>query len=213
MIIRGITMLLLFGITIIHMGIATQSTVSAEGEITIDILPEEILFNIDNMKPGDWAPRSVVIQNNGILDFAYDVSAKPSGDTLKLYNELLLEIRDSKDLLYNGKLKDFQVLSPRTLKSSSEETLDFTIRFPEHLGNDFQGLNAKFSLFFTAEGENNERDEQFIAGAISSGGGSIGDGSPLPNTATTIFNFLVIGIILLMAGIGLMLYRKKKIAS
>ncbi|WP_067727082.1 TasA family protein [Oceanobacillus damuensis] len=211
--IRGIVTSLLFGISIIYMGIATHSTVSAEGEITIEILPEEVLFNIDNMKPGDWAPRSVVIQNNGSLDFAYDVSAKPSGDTLKLYNELLLEIKDSEGVLFNGTLKDFQALSPRILKSSNEETLDFTIRFPEHLGNDFQGLDANFSLFFTAEGENNERDEQYIAGVISSGGGSIGGGSPLPETATSIFSFILIGIVIMLSGGILLLFTRKKTAE
>ena len=40
----------------------------------------------------------------------------------------------------------------RTLTSSTKENLDITIRFVEHLGNDFQGLKSTFVFSFTAEG-------------------------------------------------------------
>lgn len=205
--------LILLVISAFSMYIVNPSSVSASGEITIDILPEEVLFNIDNMKPGDWAPRSVVVQNNGILDFDYFISVRPYGDSKKLYNELLLEISDAEEILYNGKLQDFNGLPARNLVSSSEETLEFTVRFPEHLGNEFQGLNANFYLLFTAEGEDDDTDEQSVAGAVSSGGSggsSTSDGSPLPSTATDIFNFLFIGIILLMAGAFIYVYNRKR---
>lgn len=202
--------LLLIVLSAFSMNITNPSSVSAADEITIDILPEEVLLNIDNMKPGDWAPRSVVVQNNGILDFDYFVSVRPYGDSMKLYNELLLEISDSDEILYNGKLQDFNGLAARTLESSREETLEFTVRFPEHLGNDFQGLNANFYLLFTAEGESDDQDEQSIAGAVSSGENSPHDGSPLPSTATDIFNFLLIGLILLLAGTIIYFYNRKR---
>lgn len=194
-------------------------TVKAEDKITIDILPKEVLFNIDNMKPGDWAPRTVIVQNNGILDFDYYVSMEPNGDSLKLYNELTVEISDGEQLLYNGYLKDFNELSSRSLESFTEEELNFTIRFPEHLGNDFQGLSANFSLLFTAEGENNDVDEQSVAGAVSSNGNSSSGGLnsstnfggfPLPNTATNIFNFLIVGALLIIGGSLIILYNRKK---
>lgn len=196
-------------------------TVKAEEKITIDILPEEVLFNIDNMKPGDWAPRTVIVQNNGVLDFDYYVSMEPNGDSLKLYNELTIEISDGEQLLYNGYLKDFNELTSRSLESFTEEELNFTIRFPEHLGNDFQGLSANFSLLFIAEGENNDDDEQSVAGAVSSDGNSSSGGSnsstssnfggfPLPNTATNIFNFLIVGALLIIGGSLIILYNRKK---
>lgn len=165
--------LLLIVLSAFSMNITNPSSVSADNEITIDLLPEEVLFNIDNMKPGDWAPRSVVIQNNGTMDFEYHVSVRSNSESMKLYNELLLEVSDTKGFLYNGRLQDFKELPARNLVSSSEETLEFTVRFPEHLGNEFQGLNANFTLLFTAEGKGDDRDEQSVAGAVSSGGAQL----------------------------------------
>ncbi|WP_087972556.1 LPXTG cell wall anchor domain-containing protein [Oceanobacillus rekensis] len=199
-------------------------TVKAEDKITIDILPEEVLFNVDNMKPGDWAPRTVIVQNNGGLNFDYYVSVEPNGDSKKLYNELIVEIHDADQLLYNGHLKDFSGLPPRSLESTTEEELNFTIRFPVHLGNDYQGLDANFSILFTAEGMEdvgkNDSDEQSVAGAVSSDGNSSSGGSsssfgglPLPNTATNIFNFLIIGALLIIGGSLIILYNRKKVSE
>ena len=41
----------------------------AENEIKINISPKDNLFDISNMKPGDWAPRSITVQNSGSKDF------------------------------------------------------------------------------------------------------------------------------------------------
>jgi len=125
-----------------------------KNEINISISPKDTLFDISNMKPGDWAPRTITVKNSGSKDFVYQMQLQNSGDK-KLFNELLLEIKAADKELYQGKIAAFKSLPTRKLISGSEENLDITIRFPEHLGNDFQGLTSAFVLTFTAEGRDN----------------------------------------------------------
>lgn len=211
------TISLLTGMAL-YLGMFHPPTVLAESEITIDVLPGEVLFDVDNMKPGDWAPRTVVIQNNGMMAFNYTTTLKPEGKSMKLFNELLLEIKDSNGELYNGKLADFKELAPRSLKPSSEEKVHYTVRFPTHLGNEFQGLDAKFTLIFSAKGKDNAIDEKAVSATIAGDGGSggssgISSGSALPATATGIFNMLLIGFLLVAGGALLVLYNRKRMKT
>ncbi|WP_042142622.1 TasA family protein [Paucisalibacillus sp. EB02] len=201
--------------------------------IDLSLTPGEVLFNIENMKPGDWAPRDIVVKNNGKLDFEYQMHIKNEGDD-KLYNELLLEIKDAKTTLYSGKLADIDKLSPRFLKVDDSEELQFTIRFPEHLGNEFQGLSVNFQLQFVAEKSsaptepenpedpedpedpNNPEDDKEQPGGSKDDSGKGGkkkdvesvsgvvnnnnSGGQLPDTATNMFNFIIIGVNLLLVG-------------
>ena len=191
------------------MGLAT---VSAEENLSIEVLPQKELFDVGNMKPGDWAPRTATIKNNGEISFKYTTSVKPDSKSLKLYNELLLEVWSSNEELYNGKLSDFTGFSPRALSPNEGEKLEYVLRFPEHIGNDFQGLDAKFTIYYTAEGEADKgSDLETVTGVIDSDDGS-GE-SILPNTATNMFTFLVIGVLLITVGsiTGLLvLYNKKR---
>ncbi|WP_438296760.1 hypothetical protein [Sporosarcina sp. FA15] len=127
---------------------------TGKGDIDIGISPKDTLFEISNMKPGDWAPRTITVKNLGSKDFAYQMQLENSGEK-KLFNELLLEIKADDKELYQGKLAAFKSLPARKLTRGSGENLDITIRFPEHLGNDFQGLGAAFVFTFTAEGRDN----------------------------------------------------------
>jgi len=122
-----------------------------KNDINISISPKDTLFEISNMKPGDWAPRTLTVENSGSKDFVYQMQLQNSGDK-KLFNELLLEIKAGDKELYQGKMAAFKSLPASKLTSGAEENLDITIRFPEHLGNDFQGLTSAFVLTFTAEG-------------------------------------------------------------
>jgi len=138
-----------------------MTSVLADGEdntgnadIDIGISPKDTLFEISNMKPGDWAPRTITVKNLGSKEFAYQMQLENSGEK-KLFNELLLEIKADDKELYQGKLAAFKSLPARKLTRGSGENLDITIRFPEHLGNDFQGLGAAFVFSFTAEGRDN----------------------------------------------------------
>ncbi len=182
---------------------------NATSEIDIGIKPSRYLFHIKDMKPGDWVPRTMIVQNNGLKDFNYYIKLENTSESVKLYNELLLEISDEDGEIYSGKLADLHELPPRSLASSSEEKLGFTIRFPEHLGNEYQGLDARFTIKFTAEGEGNLTDEASSQGLVGRNGSPSG-GSPLPDTATSMFTLLLIGGIFLLVGGILLLYQKLK---
>ncbi|MUK89070.1 hypothetical protein GMD78_11865 [Ornithinibacillus sp. L9] len=186
--------------------LADESNSEKVSEIDITLSPSDVLFDIDNMKPGDWAPRSIVIQNSGKFDFNYQMSVQNEGSE-RLFNEFLLEIKDDSDELYNGKLADFERLPIRELEASSEEELEIIVRYPEHLGNEFQGLDSQFTFIFTAEGTEdtdiNDRDEENIESSVGSDddANGTGSGSALPNTATNMFNIVLIGSILLGMGV------------
>ena len=118
-----------------------------KNDIDISISPKDTLFDISNMKPGDWAPRTITVKNSGNKDFVYQMQLQNNGEK-KLFNELLLEIKADDKELYQGKLAAFKSLPARKLTSGNEENLDITIRFPEHLGNDFQGLDVSIYFHF-----------------------------------------------------------------
>lgn len=197
---------------------ADDSDTDAESnnEIDISLNPSDMLFNIENMKPGDWAPRSVTVQNDGTMDFVYHIHVENIGHQ-KLFNELLLDVVDANSVeLYNGKLSEFSHLDSRELNVSEEEDLTLTIRFPEQLGNDFQGTDSQFKLIFTAEAKDtsgsNEKDSEEVGGNLDSGSNdnSTGLGSILPTTATNIFTFIIIGLALAVFG-GLLFVINRKL--
>jgi len=138
------------------------------------------------MKPGDWAERDVKVMNNGTADFNYYTDSRFRSGSDKLYNEMLLTVCAGGDVLYKGKLADFNQMEARPLASKTDEILKFRVDFPAELGNEFQGLTCSFQLqFYTGNGG--------AAGSITP---AIGNGGALPNTGTNIFNALVSGIVL-----------------
>ncbi|WP_342600200.1 hypothetical protein MHB48_03635 [Psychrobacillus sp. FSL H8-0483] len=187
---------------------------TTENDIVISISPKENLFDITNMKPGDWAPRTITVQNSGSKDFVYQMQLQNSGEK-KLFNELLLEVKEGDKELYQGKLAGFKSFPGRKLSSGTEENLDITIRFPEHLGNDFQGLNSAFTFSFTAEGKDNTTVQVMTTGQVASVGPT-STGFSQPSTSTNIFFLILFGTILVASGIVLMIirhYRRMKIAQ
>lgn len=191
---------------------AADENTTENNEINISLSPTGTLFDITNMKPGDWAPRTITVKNMGTKDFDYLMQLQNSGDE-KLFNELLLEIKVADQELYQGKLTDFKSLPIRKLATGNEENLDVTIRFPEHLGNEFQGLHASFDFIFTAEGNDSETEtvQEVMVGKIDSSGSPMSGGPRLPESTTNLFNFMLIGGALGVGGIVLIIfiyYRK-----
>lgn len=201
-------------------------TAAADDEkaISMDVSPQNALYDINNMKPGDWAPRTVTIENKGGRDFNYLVEIDHHGSD-KLFRELLMEVEAGSEKIYDGKVADFTDLSPRELKAGQTETLEFTIRFPEYLGNDYQGLHTRFSLMFSAADTEDDNllpvtakgnadgthSSESTNATLESAIGSDGD-TTLPKTATNIFNFLIVGSILAIIGVTLAAttWRRKK---
>lgn len=194
---------------------ADENNSADNQEINISLSPKEKLFDVSNMKPGDWAPRTLTVKNAGNKEFAYYMQLKNNGD-VKLFNELLMEVKAGNEELYNGKLAAFTSLPARNLASGSEEKLDITIRFPEHLGNDFQGLQAAFVLNFTAEGKASASSQAITKARIDSGDASSSGGFKLPATSTNMFNILLFGSVLVVVAIAIMFVtyvRRMKVAQ
>lgn len=173
-------------------------------EIDIQLSPNNYLFQVPNIKPGDWAPRSLTILNNGRQDFTYAVELQNTIEDTKLFDALIIKVMDGNKELYSGNLSSFN-LPARDLAAGEQEALDIIVYFPEHLGNEFQGLAAEFVLTVTAEGE---EDQQDVISVDSNVGNGDGNGAILPDTATSIFTLLLIGTILLSVG-GVILCIKK----
>lgn len=177
---------------------STGNTLAAMTKQEIDIAssPEKILFDIHNFKPGDWSNRTLTIHNNGNREFKYITSVKYLDGSEKYFNELLIKISDRNKVLYEGKLKNLNKLSPRILAKNTSEQLIFQVSVPWELGNEFQGIGCRVEFIFYAE---------------DSGSGTVPtNGGLLPTTATNIFNFIAAGGALIVTGIMMQLYFSKR---
>lgn len=166
-------------------------------EIDISISPIEVLFDVKNMKPGDFATRELTVINNGTEDFNYTSSVHLSSGSKKLFDELILVVKDEEKELFKGKLSEFKGFTSRSLSSSTNEKLTFTVEFPAHLGNEFQGLFSEVELKF------------YVAGTL--GGLLPVNGPRLPETGTFLFNLLILGGTLFVSGLlmNLILVKRK----
>lgn len=216
--IRYLLFILLIGVMSLFspVSVFAEKGESDKSKLKFSISPSDSLFNIHNMKPGDWAPRTLVVKNSGSKELNYTMQLENTGDK-KLFNELLMEIKSGNNELYQGKNSKFTALHARKLEAGGEENLDITIRFPEHLGNEFQGLDAAFILKFTAEGKGNSSVPVEVAtrGQIGSGD-SPSNISKLPQTGTYMQTMLLIGAV--FVGVGLILiiiphYKRMRIAE
>ncbi|MFD1334176.1 TasA family protein [Oceanobacillus iheyensis] len=186
---------------------------SDASEIELSITPDDFLFNIENMKPGDWAPRTLTINNSGISEFEYQMSVENNGND-KLFNELLLLIEDvDQNKLYDGKISEFSSIPSRYLDAGSHEDLHITVTFPVHLGNDFQGVSSSFSFIFYAEGDtvqgSKENDVAEVSGVVDNNNGD-SNNQLLPDTATSIFSILLLGLLVVCVGLFVLIWQKYK---
>ncbi|MGP4064535.1 hypothetical protein ACTWPF_06390 [Oceanobacillus sp. M65] len=197
-----------------YVSAAEANEADASKELDIQLTPNDYLFQVPNMKPGDWAPRDLKISNDGRQDFSYHVELANTTEEEKLFNELIIEVADEDEQLYKGNLPNFAI-PDRSLDVGEQEELKLTVYFPDHLGNEFQGLETEFVLIFTAEGEEDQQDSISVGGNVSNGdgNGTSGDkgGAALPNTSTDIFTLLLFGTILLAVGGGILVIRKLRL--
>jgi LPXTG-motif cell wall-anchored protein len=178
----------------------TRAAPNDVAEVDIATSPTKVLFDVDNMKPGDSATRSITISNKGQQDFDYTMSTDLKAGSKKLYQELNLKVSDSEGELFNGKLDGFKGFEARTLVQSASEDLTFTVEFPAHLGNDFQGLATEVEFKFYVQGT--------LGGLLPV------DGPKLPDTGTNTFKILAMGMLLAAMGFTLMMvqrFRKRRL--
>lgn len=118
----------------------------------------------------------------------------------------MVEIKAGDIELYQGKLAELKSLPERKLTSGTEENLDITIRFPEHLGNEFQGLSSAFVFSFTAEGKDNTTVQAMTKGQVASVSTTPSEYSQPPSSAT-IFYLILTGTLIVAGGIVWMVIR------
>jgi LPXTG-motif cell wall-anchored protein len=193
---------------------------SSTPEIKIDTLPEKVLFDIKDFKPGDWAPRVLTVQNNGNQDFSYNIQSRMKSGSKKLYNVFQLEIKDQSGVIFKGDLKDFKGLDPRPLAAFSEEKLTVTVDFPYVSGNEFQGLDTEVEIVLYAEGKNDppptdpdpeepDEDNGNNPPGDDSNNPPAEDTGSLPQTGEDDPIFIILsGLFISMAGIALLLIKK-----
>ena len=138
----------------------------------------------------------LTIQNNGSQNFNYLFSNRFLTGSEEFYNELLFKVNDKTSVLYSGKLKDFNKLNPRYLKSTESEELTLSISIPLELGNGFQGLDTEFQFKFYVEGT--------LGGVLPA------DGPRLPDTGSNMFTILVSGLVLILIGVFLQMFAKNR---
>ncbi|QHS24364.1 LPXTG cell wall anchor domain-containing protein [Virgibacillus sp. MSP4-1] len=194
---KKLLVLLLSGIIIFAFPAYLEATINGEKDQSIDIAtsPHKIFFNLQNLKPGDFSTKEMTIYNKGEEDFNYLFTNRFLTGSEKLYNEFLLTVRDKNGVLFDGKLKNFEELASRELKSGDSEVLTFKVEMPYELGNEFQGLSTEFQF------------KVFVEGTL---GGAIPVEHRLPETSTNMFHYMILGIMLLLGGGSLYYFQKRK---
>ncbi|GGB41565.1 LPXTG cell wall anchor domain-containing protein [Fictibacillus barbaricus] len=208
---------------VVFLPISSTGANTSTPEIKIDTLPESVLFNIKDFKPGDWAPRVLTIQNNGNQDFSYNIQSRMKSGSEKLFNVFQLKIEDSSGVIFKGDLKDFKELDPRPLASFSEEKLTVTVEFPYVSGNEFQGLDTEVEFVLYAEGENEppppdteepDEDNGSTPPSENSNNPPAKDNGSLPQTGEDNPILIILsGLFISIAGLALLLVKKSIIPN
>ena len=126
-------------------------TVTASAVDKAEELPNQMLFQIENMKPGDWTTETYTVSNKRQENTHYVLASRFSGGSKKFYNQLQLTVKQGKDTLFQGQLADFQDFGTKKLGTEEETQFEFRIDFPYESGNEFQGLVTHFDIVVQAE--------------------------------------------------------------
>ncbi|QGH34069.1 LPXTG cell wall anchor domain-containing protein [Gracilibacillus salitolerans] len=163
------------------------------------------LFDLENLKPGDWAEREITVSNQTDNEITYDINVRYIDGSEMFYNQLSLEITQGDEVLFHDKLSNFSLINDLPLLANSVDKIDLFLLFPPESGNEYQGLTTNAEIIITAYDDTKTETSTF---PISTDSQST-DGSPLPSTATVMFNILLIGGALLLAGSLILLYLKR----
>lgn len=132
----------------------TGNIAAIDAEPKVDIstsAPNGRLFEVSDLKPGDWAKRDITVENKGNRDFEYTMTAQfESGDEM-FYQALSFKLEHAGVALFDGKLSEFTGLGKRHLPVSDTEDFTLTIDFPYEYGNEYQGLTTVVLFIFNAE--------------------------------------------------------------
>ncbi|SFD51390.1 LPXTG-motif cell wall anchor domain-containing protein [Bacillus sp. OV194] len=201
----------------------STSASSVPAKINLAISPTEEFFNVNNMKPGDWATRTFVVKNKGNAPFTYSSKSHFKSGSKRLFNKFHLRIQDKSNVLYDGQLSQFQKLAPRKLASDSEEELTATISFPWESGNEFQGLKTEFELVLLTgdsdtspptDQDDTTTDNNTPPSKHTDPPSNNPDISTLPKTGeTSPYPIIVLGFFIFSSGLILLLMKKSIIPN
>ncbi|WP_226682160.1 LPXTG cell wall anchor domain-containing protein [Sutcliffiella horikoshii] len=165
-----------------------------EKNLSISTFPSEVFIDLSGLKPGDNIIKSIDVKNIGNLDFSYSTYSEFKDGSKKYFNALELSVYDNKEnMIFDGFLRDLKSISKRELAIFTQEKLRFEVHIPHHLGNEYQGLSTEFNLVFNAEEVIG--DKNIVPSVPVSN-----DTNQLPNTAKNYYNFILLGILLLVIG-------------
>ncbi|QAS53490.1 TasA family protein [Halobacillus litoralis] len=199
------------------------STQALESASTIDLsTSHERVMDIENFKPGDYAVRTLTLDNNGTSALHYKMTSSLKSGSEKLYNQLHLTLSIGNSNVFSGPLSDFEGMEARALNAQSSDELSLRVEFPYESGNEYQGLATEVIFQFVAEGDitpgagsdsdNGGTPESPNAQPVFSGGGLLpqtGEGSP--------YLYYLIGGLLLAVGTSLyvksIIVKKRKMAG
>lgn len=185
-------------------------------EVDLILIPDEqYLFNIVNMKPGDWAEKKLTIKNGGDHDIKYSFKVNSMQTDNMLFNELELKVYSdsTNNLVFKDKLKNFKGFSPQLLKKKESDSLSFVVKIPYELGNEYQNTSARFEITISAESyvpsqtsegtdtKTPDTDRSELEKGTISSKPLFSQGLNLPNTATKIYKLLFIGVIFMCTGL------------
>lgn len=123
------------------------------GAIEISVTPTSAAFNANNMAPGAWNEKNIIVKNSGTLDYDYSIHAElldENENALKLFDALWTEIYDDADNLIDENWLSQLHTPSRSLESSDSETLKIKIKLDDDVDNSYQDLAASFNLVFDA---------------------------------------------------------------
>ncbi|TCP30239.1 LPXTG-motif cell wall-anchored protein [Scopulibacillus darangshiensis] len=205
---------------IVFLPLGNTSASKTAAEIDLATTPQDYLFNVNNMKPGDWATRTLTIHNKGNKSFNYNLDVGRKSGSEKLFDQLIVKIEDQSGVLYQGGLKDFKGFESRSLQDFDSEDLTFTVKFPKKSGNEYQGLVTDVAFNFFVDSD---------MAPSTQGGGTHNDGGGLTPVSTHVTSntdgagwkgmlpqtgesnpllIIIPGVILTAAGIILLLIKK-----
>lgn len=211
---------LIYFMCIILASIPLQQTKAREngGEVNIATSPSSAFIHVDGMAPGDREVATLYVHNSGAHDFRYGVSSRLDAGNPELFSALTLTIADRQTTLYEGSLSALDNVELGALTSSGEQALTFTAMLPKHAGNELQGQSASVAFEFVASSSGavsppdlppDPGDTANTSGtAVPRDSEKTPSKGTLPKTATSWYNVLLIGIMLI--GLGTVIWRLRK---
>jgi hypothetical protein len=141
-------------ITLLGVFTLSKVTAMASNELSVEF-PDQPLFTIENLAPGETKEKSVSLQNNTSNPQQALVLLKKEGGSKDLENVLTLTMSEGANVYRRISMKEALVLSNGptgiplfTLDSQEKKQLTLHILFDPESGNAYQNASLTFSITF-----------------------------------------------------------------